>query len=81
MDRKVYIFMINLFYILSKIIIGGMSYFPQRRPEFEPGSGKWDLWWTKSFSFPCQSSFHQILHHHNHPVQVKQAIQWPTCRV
>jgi hypothetical protein len=21
----------------------------------------------ENFGFPCQSSFHQILHHHNHP--------------
>jgi hypothetical protein len=24
---------------------------------------------SEYFGFPCQSSFHQILHHHNHPVQ------------
>jgi hypothetical protein len=24
---------------------------------------------TEYFCFPCQSSFHQILHHHNHPGQ------------
>jgi hypothetical protein len=23
------------------------------------------------FGFACQSSFHQILHHHNHPGQVQ----------
>jgi hypothetical protein len=23
------------------------------------------------FGFPCQSSFHQILHHHDHPGQVQ----------
>jgi hypothetical protein len=23
------------------------------------------------FGFPCQSSFHQIIHHHNHPGQVQ----------
>jgi hypothetical protein len=22
---------------------------------------------SKYFGFPCQSSFHQFLHHHNHP--------------
>jgi hypothetical protein len=22
---------------------------------------------SEYFGFPCQSSFHQILHHHNHP--------------
>jgi hypothetical protein len=31
--------------------------------------------------FPCQSSFHQILHHHNHSGQLQEVIQWPTCRV
>jgi hypothetical protein len=31
--------------------------------------------------FPCQSSFHQILHHHNHPGQVQWANWWLTCRV
>jgi hypothetical protein len=24
---------------------------------------------SEYFGFPCQSSFHQILHHHNHPEQ------------
>jgi hypothetical protein len=36
---------------------------------------------SEYFGFPCQSSFHQILQHHNHPGQVQQAIQWPMCRV
>jgi hypothetical protein len=36
---------------------------------------------SEYFSFPCQSSFHQILHPHNHPGQVPQANWWPTCRV
>jgi hypothetical protein len=26
---------------------------------------------SECFGFPCQSSFHQILHHHNHPGQVQ----------
>jgi hypothetical protein len=26
---------------------------------------------SEYFGLPCQSSFHQILHHHNHPGQVK----------
>jgi hypothetical protein len=26
---------------------------------------------SEYFSFPCQSSFHQILHPHNHPGQVQ----------
>jgi hypothetical protein len=26
---------------------------------------------SEYFGFPCQSSFHQILHHHNHPGQVQ----------
>jgi hypothetical protein len=28
---------------------------------------------SEYFGFPCQSSFHQILHHHNHLGQVQQA--------
>jgi hypothetical protein len=26
---------------------------------------------SEYFGFPCQSSFHQIVHHHNHPGQVQ----------
>jgi hypothetical protein len=26
---------------------------------------------SEYFGFPCQSSFHQMLHHHNHPGQVQ----------
>jgi hypothetical protein len=26
---------------------------------------------SEYFGFPCQYSFHQILHHHNHPGQVQ----------
>jgi hypothetical protein len=26
---------------------------------------------SEYFGFPCQSSFHHILHHHNHPDQVQ----------
>jgi hypothetical protein len=33
---------------------------------------------SEYFGFPCESSFHQILHHHNHP---GQANQWPPWRV
>jgi hypothetical protein len=33
------------------------------------------------FGLPCQSSFHQTLHPHNHPGQVQQINWWPTCRV
>jgi hypothetical protein len=33
---------------------------------------------SEYFGFPCQSSFHQFLHHHNHPVF---ANWWPQCRV
>jgi hypothetical protein len=32
---------------------------------------------SEYFVFPCQSSFHQFLHHHNHPGLVKQAYWWP----
>jgi hypothetical protein len=49
--------------------------FPLRRPGFEPGSGhvgfvvdKVSLGqvFYKYFGFPCQSSFHQMLHNHHH---------------
>jgi hypothetical protein len=30
---------------------------------------------TKNFGFPCQSSFHQFLHHHNH-LTVGQMMNW-----
>jgi hypothetical protein len=33
------------------------------------------------FGYPCQSSFHQILHPHNYPGQVQYANWWPTRRV
>jgi hypothetical protein len=53
--------------------------FPPRRPGFAPGSAQ--VWFvvdkvalgqvfSEYFGFPCQSSFHQILHHHKHPAQV-----------
>jgi hypothetical protein len=43
-------------------------------PGSNPGLVMWDLWWTKwrwgsfseYFGFPCQSSFHQFLHNHDH---------------
>jgi hypothetical protein len=37
--------------------------------------GKVALWqvFSEYFGFLCQSSFHQILHPHNNPGQVKQA--------
>jgi hypothetical protein len=28
---------------------------------------------SEYFDFPCQSSFHQFLHHHNHPGLVQWA--------
>jgi hypothetical protein len=36
---------------------------------------------SEYFGFPCQSLFHQILHPHNHQVQVQKANWWPMCRV
>jgi hypothetical protein len=36
---------------------------------------------SEYFDFPCQSSFHQILHPHNHLGTVQQANWWATCRV
>jgi hypothetical protein len=51
-----------------------------RWPRVEPGSGQVGFVMDKValgqvfseyFGFPCQSSFHQILHHHNHPGQLQ----------
>jgi hypothetical protein len=47
---------------------------------FKPGSGQVGFVvdkvalgqvFSEYFGFPCQYSFHQILHHHNHPGQVQ----------
>jgi hypothetical protein len=32
------------------------------------------LFFSEYFGFPCQSSFHQFLHHHNHPGLAQYAI-------
>jgi hypothetical protein len=32
---------------------------------------------SEYFGFLCQSSFHQILHHHNHPGLAQEAYWWP----
>jgi hypothetical protein len=54
--------------------------FPTRRPGFEPGSGQVGFVvdkvalgqvFSENFGFPCQFSFHKILHPHNHPRQVQ----------
>jgi hypothetical protein len=61
--------------------------FPPRRPGFEPGSGharfvvdKVALGkvFSEYFGFPCQSSFHQLLHSHHHLSPGAGTIgQWP----
>jgi hypothetical protein len=57
--------------LLKRLFAG----FPPPRPGFEHGSGQVGFVVNKEalgqvfseyFGFPCQSSFHQILHHHNH---------------
>jgi hypothetical protein len=35
---------------------------------------------SEYFDFPCQS-FHQFLHHHNHPGLTQKAYWWPEGRV
>jgi hypothetical protein len=60
---------------------GLVADFLLRRPGFQPGSGQVGFVVDKValgqvfslyFGFPCQSLFHQILHHHhNHPGQVQ----------
>jgi hypothetical protein len=49
--------------------------FPPRRPGFASGQhvgfvvdkAALNQAFSEYFDFPCQSSFHQFLHHHNHP--------------
>jgi hypothetical protein len=62
--------------LLKRLVVG----FPPRRPGFEPVSGQvgfvvdkvaLDQVFSEYFGFPYQSSFHQILHFHNHPGQVQ----------
>jgi hypothetical protein len=36
---------------------------------------------SEYFGFPCQSSFHQFFHHHNHPGLTQEAYGWPQCQV
>jgi hypothetical protein len=36
---------------------------------------------SEYFGFSLQSSFHQSLHHHNHPGLAQYAYWWPQCRV
>jgi hypothetical protein len=57
---------------LFKRLVAG---FPPRRPGFHPGSGQVGFVVDKVaqgqviseyFAFPCQSSFHQLLHNHPH---------------
>jgi hypothetical protein len=49
--------------------------FPSRRSGFDPGSGQVEFVvdkvalgqvFSEYFGFPCQSSFHQLLHNHPH---------------
>jgi hypothetical protein len=63
---------------LKRLVAG----FPSRGPGFAPECGhvgfvvdKLALGqvFSKYFGFPCQLSFHQILHPHNHPGQVQWA--------
>jgi hypothetical protein len=60
--------------------IAQVAGFPQRRPRFATGSGQprtvldkvvLGQVFSEYFGFPYQSSFHHILHLHNHHEQVK----------
>jgi hypothetical protein len=60
--------------LLKRLVAG----FSPRRPGFDPGSGQVGFVvekvalgrvFSEYFGFPCQSSLHKILHHHNHPGQ------------
>jgi hypothetical protein len=61
---------------LRKFRLRLVAGFPPWRPGFDPGSGQVGFVvdkvalgrdFSEYFGFLCQSSFHQILHHHNHP--------------
>jgi hypothetical protein len=64
--------------LLKRLVAG----FPPRRPGVEPGSGQVGFVvdkmalgqvFSEYFGFPCQSSFHHLLH--NHPHQSSGAVQ------
>jgi hypothetical protein len=64
--------------------------FPPRRLGFDPRSGHVGFLvdkvtlrqvFSEYFGFPCQFSFHRLLHthhHHHHPRLVQEASSWPT---
>jgi hypothetical protein len=62
---------------LKRLVAG----FQPQLPGFDPGSGQVvfvvdkvaleRVFFFEYFGFPYQSSFHQILHHQNHPVNVQ----------
>jgi hypothetical protein len=65
--------------------------FPPRRPEFDPRSGHVGFVvnkvalghvYSEYFGFPCQSSFHQLLHNHHRSYGAGTiGQQWPTYQV
>jgi hypothetical protein len=70
---------------IFKLLVAG---FPPRRPGFEPGSGHVGFVvdkvalgqvFSEYFGFPCQSSFHQLLHNHPHlsPGACTIGQKWP----
>jgi hypothetical protein len=68
----------NLGRAIAQAVIRWLPGFPPRRPGFDPGSGQvvfvvdkvaLGQVFSEYFGFSCQSSFHQILRHHNHPGQ------------
>jgi hypothetical protein len=74
---------------LKRLVAG----FPPRRPGFDPRSGyvgfvvdKVALGqvFSEYIGFPCQSSFHQLLHNHHHQLSSGAGTisqQWPTYQV
>jgi hypothetical protein len=72
---------------LKRLVAG----FPPRRPGFDPGSGQMGFVldkvvlgqvFSEYFAFPCQSSFHQLLHNHPHLSSWAGTIgqKWPQCK-
>jgi hypothetical protein len=67
----------SLLFILSFVFLQKVD-LPPWRPGFDPGSDQvgfvvdkvaLERLFSEYFGFPCKFSFHQILHHHNHPGQ------------
>jgi hypothetical protein len=71
---------LGIYYTGRAIAQAVSRWLPTAAAGFAPGSGQVGFVVDKValgqvlseyFGFPCQSSFHQILHQHNHPGQIQ----------